>query len=161
MPGRVSNPGPLTYESDAIPIAPRGPAKILIRLHLNCMRYNPAGTCRRNGVVLTSMRRHYAASTSVRRHFNVVCPLVRPFVSIKVGTWHYCKLAKYLEKSSKHRGATQNRVLLNENSIRVYTVCHAISRFWAHCKYKLSHIFGRIVNTNCPIFVKKKTWSII
>ena len=26
MPDRVSNPGPLTYESGALPIAPRGPA---------------------------------------------------------------------------------------------------------------------------------------
>ena len=25
LPGRVSNPGPLTYESDALPIALRGP----------------------------------------------------------------------------------------------------------------------------------------
>ena len=26
LPDRLSNPGPLTYESDALPIAPRGPA---------------------------------------------------------------------------------------------------------------------------------------
>ena len=26
LPGRVSNPGPLTYESGALPIALRGPA---------------------------------------------------------------------------------------------------------------------------------------
>ena len=26
LPDRVSNPGPLTYESDALPIALRGPA---------------------------------------------------------------------------------------------------------------------------------------
>ena len=28
LPDRVSNPGPLTYESGALPIAPRGPASI-------------------------------------------------------------------------------------------------------------------------------------
>ena len=28
LPDRVSNPGPLTYESDALPIALRGPADI-------------------------------------------------------------------------------------------------------------------------------------
>ena len=28
LPDRVSNPGPLTYESDALPIALRGPAII-------------------------------------------------------------------------------------------------------------------------------------
>ena len=27
LPDRVSNPGPLTYASGALPIAPRGPAK--------------------------------------------------------------------------------------------------------------------------------------
>ena len=30
LPDRVSNPGPLTYESGALPIALRGPAKSLI-----------------------------------------------------------------------------------------------------------------------------------
>ena len=30
LPDRVSNPGPLTYESGALPIALRGPAKLLI-----------------------------------------------------------------------------------------------------------------------------------
>ena len=28
LPDRVSNPGPLTYESGALPIAPRGPAPV-------------------------------------------------------------------------------------------------------------------------------------
>ena len=31
LPDRVSNPGPLTYESGALPIALRGPA---------CLKYN-------------------------------------------------------------------------------------------------------------------------
>ena len=30
LPDRVSNPGPLTYESVALPIALRGPANLLI-----------------------------------------------------------------------------------------------------------------------------------
>ena len=29
LPDRVSNPGPLTYEAGALPIALRGPAKLL------------------------------------------------------------------------------------------------------------------------------------
>ena len=29
LPDRVSNPGPLTYESGALPIAQRGPADLL------------------------------------------------------------------------------------------------------------------------------------
>ena len=29
LPDRVSNPGPLTYESDALPIALRGPVRYL------------------------------------------------------------------------------------------------------------------------------------
>ena len=31
LPDRVSNPGPLTYESGALPIALRGPAKKIIK----------------------------------------------------------------------------------------------------------------------------------
>ena len=31
LPDRVSNPGPLTYESGALPIALRGPAKVFAR----------------------------------------------------------------------------------------------------------------------------------
>ena len=34
LPDRVSNPGPLTYESGALPIALRGPAFVLI-----CLEY--------------------------------------------------------------------------------------------------------------------------
>ena len=30
LPDRVSNPGPLTYESDALPIALRGPAGLSV-----------------------------------------------------------------------------------------------------------------------------------
>ena len=32
LPDRVSNPGPLTYESGALPIALRGPAYISIKV---------------------------------------------------------------------------------------------------------------------------------
>ena len=32
LPDRVSNPGPLTYESGALPIALRGPAKNMVSL---------------------------------------------------------------------------------------------------------------------------------
>ena len=35
----------------------------------------PAGTCRRNDVVLTSVRRQYDDVTSVRRHLDVMCRL--------------------------------------------------------------------------------------
>ena len=34
LPDRVSNPGPLTYESGALPIALRGPAKIFFILNI-------------------------------------------------------------------------------------------------------------------------------
>ena len=32
LPDRVSNPGPLTYESGALPIALRGPARFVVRV---------------------------------------------------------------------------------------------------------------------------------
>ena len=35
LPDRVSNPGPLTYESGALPIALRGPAKTVCDLTLH------------------------------------------------------------------------------------------------------------------------------
>ena len=38
LPDRVSNPGPLTYESGALPIALRGPAEQTINLY---SKYNP------------------------------------------------------------------------------------------------------------------------
>ena len=34
LPDRVSNPGPLTYESGALPIALRGPAHSVIIIHI-------------------------------------------------------------------------------------------------------------------------------
>ena len=37
LPGRVSNPGPLTYESGALPIALRGPA-IGISIYIGAYR---------------------------------------------------------------------------------------------------------------------------
>ena len=36
LPDRVSNPGPLTYESGALPIALRGPARNIIEL-IHCV----------------------------------------------------------------------------------------------------------------------------
>ena len=36
LPYRVSNPGPLTYESDALPIALRGPAASETKLYSGC-----------------------------------------------------------------------------------------------------------------------------
>ena len=38
LPDRVSNPGPLTYESGALPIALRGPAKATMPSILNTIR---------------------------------------------------------------------------------------------------------------------------
>ena len=44
LPDRVSNPGPLTYESGALPIALRGPACITV-LH---MLADKCGSCDHN-----------------------------------------------------------------------------------------------------------------
>ena len=35
LPDRVSNPGPLTYESGALPIALRGPAEFFVNMDKN------------------------------------------------------------------------------------------------------------------------------
>ena len=39
LPDRVSNPGPLTYESGALPIALRGPAVKIIKYHLSFLLF--------------------------------------------------------------------------------------------------------------------------
>ena len=47
LPDRVSNPGPLTYESGALPIALRGPAMVnlkqmklaKVRIRINIIQY--------------------------------------------------------------------------------------------------------------------------
>ena len=46
----------------------------LVNLRNGRWRDCPAGTWRKNDVVLTSMRRDYVASTSIRRHFGTKCP---------------------------------------------------------------------------------------
>ena len=38
LPDRVSNPGPLTYESGALPIALRGPVSHFVELAVNYMQ---------------------------------------------------------------------------------------------------------------------------
>ena len=45
LPDRVSNPGPLTYESGALPIALRGPARrvcSVLRAHVQFCRFDKA-----------------------------------------------------------------------------------------------------------------------
>ena len=37
LPDRVSNPGPLTYESGALPIALRGPARVMVMDSVVCL----------------------------------------------------------------------------------------------------------------------------
>ena len=41
LPDRVSNPGPLTYESDALPIALRGPAADVGNLSQEALNIRP------------------------------------------------------------------------------------------------------------------------
>ena len=44
LPDRVSNPGPLTYESGALPIALRGPADMILTFDLNATLNLGVGT---------------------------------------------------------------------------------------------------------------------
>ena len=44
LPDRVSNPGPLTYESGALPIALHGPARTLTKKAHICTIYGIMGT---------------------------------------------------------------------------------------------------------------------
>ena len=45
LPDRVSNPGPLTYESGALPIALRGPAVDLASLRYFMLRFELSVNC--------------------------------------------------------------------------------------------------------------------
>ena len=78
LPDRVSNPGPLTYESGALPIALRGLANSAVYETDSCVatkkRPAPGGIWCQNDVVSTSMRRNHVASTFIRRHLYVMCP---------------------------------------------------------------------------------------
>ena len=53
---------------------------IVLSEYLKFPKFYPAGTCRKNDVVLTSMRHDYVASTSIRRHFGTKCPLANVFI---------------------------------------------------------------------------------
>ena len=65
MPDRVSNPGPLTYESGALPIALRGPASMLIQIcvasettlhtHIHVCRFCTLTPCASYDFVLISI----------------------------------------------------------------------------------------------------------
>ena len=52
LPDRVSNPGPLTYESDALPIALRGPVRWGLSPRLDLILCRNGLILRRNGFQL-------------------------------------------------------------------------------------------------------------
>ena len=56
LPDRVSNPGPLTYESGALPIALRGPAS-----HSRKHTWEKVHTCSRCGA-------HFIKAANLKRH---------------------------------------------------------------------------------------------
>ena len=67
LPDRVSNPGPLTYESGALPIALRGSASA----GLNLCRRGTGYCIYRADIDVTND----IASISIRHHFEVMCPV--------------------------------------------------------------------------------------
>ena len=95
LPDRVSSPGPLTYESGALPTALRGSTFNMKRIKQISLSNLSESDClsgsisvceygnkiywlytrRRNDAELTSLCDNDVASTSVRRHFYVMCPL--------------------------------------------------------------------------------------
>ena len=74
LPDRVSSPGPLTYQSGALPIALRGPAVVLSAIGLKQLKTMnatpwraliPAGIQRHNDAISMAVRRQNFSSTSV------------------------------------------------------------------------------------------------
>ena len=78
LPDRVSNPGPLTYESGALPIALRGPAlwarvKLFVRLYLIV-----------NPPIRTNVTYNFVyVSICLSTRSYIVCLCVRPSVKCK------------------------------------------------------------------------------
>ena len=61
---RVSHPGPLNQRTS-----------LTLLTYRSSLSRSPAGTSRKNEIVLTSMQRDDIASTSIRYHFGTKCPL--------------------------------------------------------------------------------------
>ena len=79
LPDRVSNPGPLTYESGALPIALRGPAKCVLNWNIWCMGFISTWLCMcmkytqwAFGAKLTSYPRRCDVITPRRRGYDVI-----------------------------------------------------------------------------------------
>ena len=79
-PDRVSDPGPLTYESAALPTALRGPATIAVgsfctKTTISGEAFSRKDPQQTHDVTMTSYRRRCDVPTSHRRHFDVISPL--------------------------------------------------------------------------------------
>ena len=83
-------------------------------------RAYPAGRCRKNDVILTSMRRDYVASASIRRHFGTKCPLGIVLPWPNVGT-----LRKYVNLSH-FAVAFLSQQLLLQYSVQAFETCNAV-----------------------------------
>ena len=69
LPDRVSNPGPLTYESGALPIALRGPAKSVIgKFKLRMSRPLPHVYCLSRLAQFVCVNYAYRVNISVKLH---------------------------------------------------------------------------------------------
>ena len=67
-PDRVSNPGPLTYESGTLPTALRGPATVIVTV--TCVKsgvfvYSPEGGCVSDSAKCLMSRRQFPRRLSV------------------------------------------------------------------------------------------------
>ena len=76
LPDRVSNPGPLTYESGALPIALRGPASHIVRAVAISQMFNH---------VQVQLHVHWMHLLNTRI-YKYICIYITPTVQ----TLHYC-----------------------------------------------------------------------
>ena len=58
LPDRVSNPGPLTYESDALPIGLRGPAVEVFKSGFYFMQFSCVGLFQKGSFCLNARVRN-------------------------------------------------------------------------------------------------------
>ena len=83
LPDRVSNPGPLTYESGALPIALRGPAWLVHELALQVYKIF--------AIIFLDLKIYYIVPKKMVEFFFILCPRKQRDTSHRCSTCMTCR----------------------------------------------------------------------
>ena len=116
LPDRVSNPGPLTYESGALPIALRGPARYVFEDKLTkyqsislVVSFSARGICNCESLLQSGARRDYTCILLPQSSVTALVPIPLNSLTTKKQTTKFSKSFKsklYHIENSKTRGQT-------------------------------------------------------